>query len=428
MDQEHALGVLNRALSFVKAPEATLSFGGVAQGATRYANNAITQNVFGDRRTLRITAAFGRRVGAATTNQTDDSALRDVVRRAEEAARASDEDPEHLPPLPPQRYPDVRAWAASTAHMTPAERAGLASCLVGDPVPTDEHAAGSVTTEASFLAVANTAGLQAWHEATNACVVHTVIADSASGWAGRGSFDVSTIPVSDLGEIARAKARAARHPIEVEPGPTTVVLEPQATADLIEYLLWEMDARAADEGRSAFSGKDGDTLAGPDITIRSVPGHPAIPGAPFASDGAPIPEVTWIERGVLKTLRADRFWAEKAGRPRADAPDNIIMEGGEASTEDLIARVSDGLLVTRFWYIRSVDPMRLLLTGMTRDGLYRIRDGRVVGPAVNMRFNESPLRMLANVAALGTPMPTRDAILAPPLLVNDFRFTSVTRF
>jgi predicted Zn-dependent protease len=189
-----------------------------------------------------------------------------------------------------------------------------------------------------------------------------------------------------------------------------------------------MDAKAADEDRSVFSGKDGVVLATPQINIRSLPADPLVPGAPFAADGAPCQDVTWIENGVLKSLHRSRFWAQKTGRPRVEFPGNIVMDGTNASTDELITKVEKGLLVTRFWYIRYVDPMKLLLTGMTRDGVYRIENGKVAGAALNLRFNESPLRMLANVSGVGKAMPTREEVLVPALLVNDFHFTSVTRF
>lgn len=428
MKRDQALGAIERALSFSAAEHATVRLSGADERATRFANNAITQNVAANRLTLSVTAAFGQKVGTASTNQLDEAALRDTVRRAEESARASDPDPEYLPPLAQQDYPTVGGYDEATAETSADERARMARELVRGPAESGDRAAGSVTTRGSFLAVANSAGLRAYHADTDARLVTTVLSDGASGWAGRGSYDVARLPVAELAERAARKAREARNPEEAPARPTTVILEPQALADLVAYLVWDLEARAMDEGRSAFSGLEGQQIVDPSVTIRSVPNHTDMPGMPFADDGAATRDVAWIRDGVLESVKTSRFWAEKTGRARVDFPGNIVMDGGDVSTEDLIAQVEDGLLVTRFWYIRSVDPMKLLLTGMTRDGLYRIRDGKVAGGAVNMRFNESPIRMLKNVAALGRPVPTRDAIVAPPALVNDFHFTSVTRF
>lgn len=428
MNRDDALAKLEQALSFVSAETATVSLGGRAEGVTRFANNVITQNVSSERITVRFSAAFGQKVGSATTNQLDPASLAAAAKRAEDAAHASDPDLEYLPPLGPQKYPAVAAHVAETAAAGPNERARIVACLTQDPRTADHRAAGSVTITDGFDAVATSAGLRAYHPFTNARVLCTVIADGASGWAGVGSHDFATINVDEVARQAFLRAEAARNPVEVEAGPTTVILEPQAVSDLIEYLVYDMDAKAADEDRSVFAGKLGTRLAGPEINVRSLPSHTVVPGAPFASDGSPCHDVTWIENGVLTNLRRSRFWAQKTGQPRVDFPGNIVMNGGNASTEDLIAKVEKGLLVTRFWYIRYVDPMKLLLTGMTRDGVYRIENGKVAGAALNMRFNESPLRMLANVAGIGKAAPTREEVLAPPLLVNDFHFTSVTKF
>ncbi|HEY3267575.1 MAG TPA: TldD/PmbA family protein [Armatimonadota bacterium] len=428
MTRDEALTLLESALSHCSADSAVTTLSGSVERATRYANNSITQNVSGDRKTLTVTVSFGQRTGSASTNQLDQDSLRSTARRAEEAARAADPDLEYLPPLPPQEYPTVNAWSDETAAATPTDRARIARAVADGPAAAGDRAAGSVTTSVEFQAIANSAGLRAFHAATSARLLATIISEGASGWAGMSSFDLSRIPVEEIAERAWRKARDARNPVEIEPAATMVVLEPQAVADLIQWIGWEADAKAADEGRSVFSGQEGECLAAPSVTIRSVPGHPDVPGAPFADDGAPTGDVSWIEDGVLRSLPTTRFWAKTTGRQRVDFPGNLTMSGGDASTEDLIARAGTGLLVTRFWYIRSVDPMKLLLTGMTRDGLYRIDGGRLAGAAVNMRFNESPLRMLKNVIAIGRPEPTRDNILAPPLLVRDFRFTSVTRF
>lgn len=428
MTRDHALDALERTLKLVTTETATVTLSGDREGATRYANNAITQNVAADRLNLRVTAACGQKVGSATTNQLDDESLLSTVRRAEDAARASDPDLEYMPPLGPQTYPDVIGFAESTAAAGPADRARIVAGLTRASSAAGHRAAGSVTTTDAFTAMATTAGLRAFHRYTSARVLCTVIADGASGWAGVGSHDLDAVSVDEIADRAFRKAEAARNPVEVQPGPTTVILEPQAVADLLEYLIYSMDAKAADENRSVFSGKEGQQIAAPSVTIRSLPAHPQVPGSPFITDGLPARDVAWLDKGVLTALRTGRFWAQKTGRPLVGFPGNIVMDGGNESTEDLIAEVESGLLVTRFWYIRHVDPMKLLLTGMTRDGVYRIENGKVAGAALNMRFNESPIRMLSNVQAIGKPVPTREEVFAPPLLVKDFQFSSVTRF
>lgn len=428
MNRDQALSILERALSLAQAETATVRLSGEREDATRYANNVITQNVSGNVTTLSVSAAFGQKVGSAETNQFSEDALRDVVQRAEEAARAADPDLEYLPPLGPQQYPDVSAFSEATSKASAADRAGIVASLVRDPAKAGYRAAGSVTTTTSFQAVATSAGLRAFHEWTDARLVNTVLAGDGSGWSGLSSHDIQSLPVEDLAGRACRKAEDARNPLEVTPGPTTVVLEPQAVADLLAWLAWDMDAKAADEGRNFWAGKEGQTIADSRVTIQSLPSHTLCKGFPFLDDGAAAEDVTWFENGTVRSLKTSRFWAEKTGRKRVGFPGNFVVQGQSGSSEDLVSRVKDGLLVTRFWYIRSVDPMKFLLTGMTRDGLYRIRDGQVVGAAKNMRFNESPVRMLNALEALGDAVPTRDNIAAPPLLVKDFRFTSVSAF
>ncbi|HEY3414591.1 MAG TPA: TldD/PmbA family protein [Armatimonadota bacterium] len=428
MNRNDALNKVEQTLALVSSDTATVSLSANREGATRYANNIITQNVAADRITLRVSAAFGQKVGIATTNQLDADSLADAVKRAEDAARASDPDLEYLPPLGAQDYPEIHGHSADTAAAGPQDRARIVAALTGAPRNAGYRAAGSVTVSENFDAIGTSTGLRAYHPYTNARVLCTVIADGASGWAGAGSYDLASISIDEIAERAFRKGEDARNPVEVEAGPTTVILEPQAVADLLEYLVWDMDAKAADEGRSVFTGKEGTRVAGPEITVRSQPAHPLVPGSPFLADGAAASDVQWLDAGTVKSLKTSRFWAQKTGRERVGMPGNVIMDGGSASTQDLVARVERGLLVTRFWYIRTVDPMKQLLTGMTRDGVYRIEDGKIAGAALNMRFNESPLRMLANVKALGTPVATREEVVAPALLINDFHFTSVTRF
>jgi predicted Zn-dependent protease len=193
-------------------------------------------------------------------------------------------------------------------------------------------------------------------------------------------------------------------------------------------MAWSMDAKAADEGRSAFSGKEGNAVGNALITLQSLPTHPECPAEPFFEDGMPTPDVTWIENGVLKTLIYSRYWAQKQGKPFTGYPSNLILRGGSHTLQDLIAQVDDGLLITRFWYIRYVDPMQLLLTGMTRDGVYRIQGGKVTHAVKNLRFNESPLVVMQNVRLLGTPQRVEGSMLAPPMVVENFTFSSTTTF
>jgi predicted Zn-dependent protease len=256
------------------------------------------------------------------------------------------------------------------------------------------------------------------------------LSPDSSGWASAGSHRYQDIDGHAAGERAAQKAIAGRNPQPIEAKPYTVILEPAALSEILSFLAWSLDAKAADEGRSAFAGKAGQQIGVPEIDLSSIPNHPQCPVAPFGADGMPSPTVQWIEGGVLRNLAHSRYWAQKMNRPYTGFPTNLIMSGSEASLEDMVASTEYGLLVTRFWYIRYVDPMKLLLTGMTRDGLFLIRDGRIASGVKNLRFNESPLRMLPRVRQLGVPqvVTVHGPAYLPAMKVDEFTFSSATAF
>jgi predicted Zn-dependent protease len=256
-----------------------------------------------------------------------------------------------------------------------------------------------------------------------------------SGWAGAGETRFGRLDMARLGKRAIEKGTHTAAPIVLDPGKYTVILEPSAVCDLVGWMLWYMGARFADEGRSFFSRKGGgnrigDKLFADSVTITTDPSDPVAPEPTFAGDGQPRHRTAWIESGVLKNLAYPRFWAQKTGHAPIPPPRGFVMAGGNATVDDMVRDTKRGVLVTRFWYIRMLDAQKLVLTGLTRDGNFYIEDGRIVGPANNFRFNESPVAMLANVLAVGPSERTRsgeneDSLCATPtLLVKDFTFSS----
>ncbi|MGQ9880874.1 MAG: TldD/PmbA family protein [Armatimonadota bacterium] len=428
MNEKEAREICEKAIAFSEAEHVQVNLNGVRSASTRYANGEITQNVARNQVTLRVTCAYGNRVGQCSTNRLDTESIRDAVKRAEEMARVAQPDTEFLPPPEPTTYRPVQAYADSTAHAAPEDRARVVHAVINEASLRGIKTAGSFATNAYVTAVANNKGLFGYHTATQASLICTMIAEDSSGWAEQTHEDIHRISPEAVARRAANKAESARHPQEVAPGDYTVVLEPAAVAELLAYMAWSMDAKAADEGRSAFTGKEGTVIGNQQVTLQSLPTHPDCPTTPFFDDGMSTPDVTWIENGVLKTLAYSRYWAQKQGRAFTGHPSNLILQGGSHSLDDLIAQVEDGLLITRFWYIRFVDPMQLLLTGMTRDGVYRIRNGRVTHAVRNLRFNESPLVTLKNVRLLGKPERVRGNMLAPPVVVDGFTFSSTTTF
>jgi predicted Zn-dependent protease len=428
MNEKEGQEICEKALAFSEAEHVQVNLTATREASTRYANNEITQNVARAQTTLRILCAYGNKVGRCSTNRLDTDSIREAVKRAEEMARVAEPDTEFLPPPEPTAYRPIVAYADSTAHATPEDRARVVRQVIAEANARGLKTAGSFATNVDVSAVANNRGLFGFHTATQSSLICTMMAADGSGWAEQTHEDMHAIAPEAVAQRAADKAEAARHPQDIAPSDYTVVLEPAAVAELLAYMVWSMDAKAADEGRSAFTGKEGSAIGNSTITLQSLPAHPECPAAPFFDDGMPTPDVTWIENGVLKTLIYSRYWAHRQGKPFTGYPSNLILQGGGHSLQDLIAQVDDGLLITRFWYIRYVDPMQLLLTGMTRDGVYRIQRGQVVHAVKNLRFNESPLVVMQNVRSLGIPHRVEGSMLVPPMVVENFTFSSTTTF
>jgi predicted Zn-dependent protease len=239
-----------------------------------------------------------------------------------------------------------------------------------------------------------------------------------------------------LSQVAAQKATGSVTAKAIEPGKYTVILEPAAGIVLLEQLYGGLDARSADEGRSFLSKAGGGTKLGEKlvderVNIYSDPQDPRLPGSTWNGDGRPQEKMSWIEKGVVKNLAYSRYWAQKKGVKAIPFPGPVIMEGGTASLEELIKSTEKGILVTRLWYIRPVDPQTLLYTGLTRDGTFYIENGQIKFPIKNFRFNESPVIMLNNLDTLGRTERTmsvesNQSCLIPPMKIKEFTFTSLS--
>jgi predicted Zn-dependent protease len=262
---------------------------------------------------------------------------------------------------------------------------------------------------------------------------------TGSGWAGAGLFDWNELDAAALGARAIDKAERSREPRDVEPGRWVTILEPTAVANMVGLMMGSLGARGADEGRSFFSRPGGGNRLGERflderVTLWSDPLDTRLVSAPFNGQGLPNRREVWVENGVLRTLAYDRFWAQRQGREPTGFVSGYYMEGGDATLDDMIRSTARGLLVTRLWYIRGVDPRTILFTGLSRDGTFMIENGRVTYPVKNLRWNESPVFMLNNIEMMGRPVrvsPSESsqvsaAVVVPPLKVRDFTFTSVS--
>jgi predicted Zn-dependent protease len=451
LTREQAQALAQRVLSLATADETRVNIRAGWDGNTRFAGNEITTGGGTTDTSLTITSTVGKRRASVTTNVLDDAALRRAVDTAQRLARLAPEDPEHMPELGAQQYAGVAAYAPKTADLTPEARA-LAVRHVLDGVQGavkaqtayaagDPFVAGFLEASAGAQAVATSRGLFAYHPSTSVNLSTTVRTPdgTGSGYFSRGARDWGQLDAAEVGRRAADKAIRSREPQALEPGLYTVVLEPQAVADLLPMLMGSFNARSADEGRSPFSKagggtKVGERIADERVTLFSDPADPDLLAAPFDGEGLPLKRRTYIENGALKQLSYSRFWAQKQGvEPTGGGfggfgggGGGLKMAGGTQSLDELVAGTERGILVTRFWYIRFLDQRTVMLTGLTRDGTFLIEKGKITKPLKNFRFNDSPLLMLSRIDAIGRAERVEAGTVMPSLRVKDFNFASLS--
>jgi len=438
LTRAEAQALVERTLRHSTADAARVSVQGGRETNLRFADNQISTSGATTNTTVRVQSVFGKRRAAVVTNDRSDEGLRAAVRQSEALARLAPEDPEYLGELGAQQYVEVPAWFDATAALSAEDRARAAMSALGPArAAKDLTVAGYLVCSAGAQAIGTSAGLFAYHRSTTANYTLTARTTdgTGSGWAGAEHNDWRQVDVEAVARTAIEKARRSRNPVAIEPGRYTVVFEPEAAANLVGLLGGALQARAAEEGRSAFA-KPGGTRVGERImdervTLLSDPADPLLLGAPFDGEGMPLARQAWVQGGVLRQLVYPRFWASKQGRPATGPAASLRMTGGRESTASLVAGMRRGILVTRLWYLRPVDPRTLVYTGLTRDGTFLVEDGRIVRAIKNLRFNDSPLFMLNNVEAVGETVRTAGGDGGPPLAmpalrVRDFNFTSLS--
>ncbi len=432
LNEQEAKKLIDKVLAFSKADEINVAVSGGRVGNIRYARNTVSTSGEADNLSLVVTSFFGKRSGTATINEFDDASLEKTVQRAEEIARLAPENPEYLPALGPQQYGKSLTFSENTTRIDPLFRANAALASIQPCINKKLTAAGYLEDTTGFIAIGNSKGLFGYNKETSGDFTITVrTADERGSGYGVQSFtDASKLDTKGVTQIAIDKAVSSRDAKEMQPGKYTVILEATASGELLSLMINALDARSADEGRSFFGKKGGgnkigEKLFNEKVQIISDPSNLDNPASPFAPDGRPRQRVTWIENGVLKNLPYSRYWAQQKGVDALPPPSGIIMQGSEQTLTDLIKGTEKGILVTRFWYIRPVDPQTLVFTGLTRDGTFYIENGAIKYAIKNFRFNESPAAMLNNVEALGKPVRIGGNMI-PPMKIRDFNFTSLS--
>jgi predicted Zn-dependent protease len=430
--KEEAKQLLDKALSYSKAETCEVNISGDNSGNIRYARNTVSTAGYQNNQNMVIQSSYGNKVGVATLDEFTDEAIARAVKTSEELAKLAPENPEFMPPMEQQQYLETKQYFESTAKINPDFRAKVAASSIEPARAKDVTAAGFLNDSAQFSAMANTSGLFAYNQSTNVDFTVTMRTNdgTGSGWVTRDVNDVNLFNASEASNIAIDKALQSRNAKAIEPGKYTVIMEPAASIDLIQNMFGAFNARTADEGRSFMSKEGGGTKLGEKIVdervnIYSDPTNPLVPGAPWSQDGSAVKKMDWLKGGVVKNLFYSRYWAREKGVDPVPFPSNGIMQGGNASLEDLIKDTKKGVLVTRLWYIRTVDPQTLLYTGLTRDGTFYIENGKIKHPIKNFRFNESPIIMLNNLETLGKQVRVNGSLI-PYMKIRDFTFTSLS--
>ncbi|MES2165208.1 MAG: TldD/PmbA family protein [Pseudomonadota bacterium] len=439
LSQDEAKRISDKVLSFSKGDQCEVNITGSRKGNIRYARNAVSTAGLIEDTQLVVSVAFGKKQGTATINEFDDKSLEKVVRRAEDLARLAPENPEFMPTPTKQQYKASETFFQKTADIDPEFRAQVAAYSIENSKKNKLVAAGFFSDSTKFNTIANSNGVFGYQQDTGLDFTVTVRTEDGrgSGWVKRSVGDVSKFDAREASNVAIEKALRSVDAKALEPGRYTVILEPAATSDLLGFMFNGFDARQADEGRSFLSKKGGGNRMGEKLFDEQV----NVWADPWDKDVAVLP---WdgqnmlarerqdiIKGGKISNLDYSTYWAKKQGKRAVGSPGNIIMAGTNKSTEELIANTKKGVLVTRTWYIRMVDPQSVLLTGLTRDGTFYIENGKIKHPIKNFRFNESPVTMLNNIEELGRPEilagdESQFQLLIPAMRVRDFNFTSLS--
>ncbi|HVI09576.1 MAG TPA: TldD/PmbA family protein [Candidatus Binatia bacterium] len=463
LTQDHAAAVFDRIRKFSTADEVEVIFSGGRFSLTRFANNVIHQNVEDSNHVVSVRATFGGRTARATTNKLDDDSLRRVVQSSEDLAKVQHPDPDLLP-MPDSSEPGGATegfhatpsrYFSATAAITPQQRAEAVRKIVAVAGKHKLTSAGIFSTSESSEGIFNSRGLSKWHTQTLAEVSITMLGGDSSGWQKLNSPDIAHLDPLALAETAAQKAIDSAHPAEIPPGKYTVILEPSATLDIVGFMFWDYSGMAILDQRSFLTGRIGAQLFGDNITITDDVAHPLQAGSPFDGEGMSRMKVPLVENGIVNRVVYARATAARMQKSEernkvgtiaptghgfplpnevGEMPMNIVFASPKnpQSLAQMIASTERGILVTRLWYIREVDPYEKIVTGMTRDGTFLIENGKVTRGVRNFRFNESLIHMLSNVEAMNEPRRACGEesfdMVVPAMKIRDFNFTEVTKF
>lgn len=433
---KEALSLIDFAIAKSQADGVFISIMKSETALSRFSENQISQNVRKNTFNLTVTSYFGKRSASASTTELDRDAIAETLRRAEDLARIAPEDPEWVELLSQQTYSDrTPAFDQATATLSPLKKGEIIQQVCALSKDAGVNGSGTLSFRVSLNAIGNSAGLRGCDCTTEADFSFTARIDNGSSWNRCTAWSIEQLPITDLTKKVIQRAIASRNQQGIKPGNYTVIFEPAAFASLLPWVIWNLDARAADEGRSFMSRRDdsgnpignkiGEQLFNSLVQVQRNANHPLLQGGRFFGNGLSNEQLDIIKDGIPQTLSYSRYWAKEQDEEPTGGMYPIVMTGSDQSVADLIASTEKGILVSRAWYVRYVDPRTLEVTGMTRDGTFLIENGKISHPVKNLRFNQCLPEMLQNVVALTRPKRCGGSVI-PGCKVDNFHFSSIT--
>ena len=397
----------------------------------RFSNNSVNRETqFKLEEEIRAEVGYEGRTGAYQTNDSSEEGIKHAVGKAYEAAKLLPKDPEYMPPVTKEESAATKNFKPAFGELSDDKKYGILHEAFAEIKKAGLNAAGSFSTNPYTLEVYNNKGVHVSHSNCASSLYLTAMTGNSSFKDFHISKDFADYDGKAFLAHVIEHARLSKDPAPLDAGKYTVVLAPAAVEELLMSFLWyNMDAKAIDEGRTAFSTRRGQRIADEAIHIYSKPDHGRTGLFPFApEDGMPYVDFDMVKDGKLASPFCSRYYASKKGlQATGRSPANVIFRGTDKPLEKLIANVEDGLYVNSFWYIRLVDLMDGIFTGMTRDGLFRIKNGKITGSVNNFRFNQNVFDLLRGTVEIGKG---KDMVYTsmPPITVKDFNFISKTDF
>lgn len=436
ISQSEALALIDFAIAQSQADGVFISLSASETALSRFSENQISQNVRKNTFSLSVTSYFGKRSASASTTELDRDAIALTVKRAEDLATIAPEDPEWVELLPKQTYQDRQpAFDPATANLSPLRKGEIVQQVCALSKDAGVNGSGTLSFKVGLNAIGNSQGLRGCDRTTEADFSFTARVNDGSSWNRCTAWNIEELPIVELTEKVIARAIASQNPQAIEPEDYTVVFEPSAFASLVPWVIWNLDARAADEGRSFMSLRDasgkpvgnqvGKQLFNPMVQIQRNAAHPLLQGGRFFGNGLSNEPLDIVKNGMPQTLSYSRYWAKEQKKEPTGAMYPIVMAGSDKTMADLIASTERGIFVSRAWYVRYVNPRTLEVTGMTRDGTFLIENGKIAYPIKNLRFNQSLPEMLNNVVALSQSKRCGSSVI-PGCKVENFHFSSIT--